>query len=71
MKPILRIKNDLYELIQDSETKLYVWIPVIGGVPLSVFVSVATAMDFARERVKSLGSDRAVLTLPERGENNL
>lgn len=60
MKPLLRIKNDLYELIQDETTKLYVWVPVIGGVPLSVFVSVATAMDFARERVRTLGVDAAL-----------
>lgn len=67
MRPaILRIDEALYELTQDTITSLWIWAPVIGGVPLTLCVDKQQAINFAIDRVRQLGSDRAVII--ERGD---
>lgn len=61
-RSVLRIGQELHELRQDEDTQLWLWEPVIGGMPLGgLFVSEAVAMDFGHERVRTLGQEMAAL----------
>lgn len=61
MKQLLRIKNDVYELVSDSNG-ISQWVSALGVVIGSPFTSRELAIKFAEERVRFYGAFDAGIT---------